>query len=183
MIGDDEVEAEAARGLGFGEGAHSGVDGDDDADALGVGGFEHGRLHAVAVSQAVRDVKTRFAAEHLDGRLEQNDGNRAVDVVVAVEEDRFACGDGVFEAFDGGAHAEHEEGIVEVRRLGVEEGEGLGGGRNAARDEQFGEDEREARLAGQGGGLVRMRLSKEPALGRERVGRGRGFVAVPCGAG
>jgi hypothetical protein len=52
------------------------------------------------------------AGEHFDGRLEQHDGGGAVDVVVAVEQDGFAAGDGQFEAVDGGGHAEHQEGIV-----------------------------------------------------------------------
>ena len=59
VIGDDEVEAEAARGFSFSEGAHAGVDGDDDANAVGVGRFKHARLHAVAVAEAMRDVKAR----------------------------------------------------------------------------------------------------------------------------
>ena len=57
VIGDDEVEAEAARGFSFSEGAHAGVDGDDEADAFGVGGFKDAGLHAVAVAQAMGDVK------------------------------------------------------------------------------------------------------------------------------
>ena len=39
VVGDDEVEAEAPRGFGFGEGAHAGVDGDDQPHAVGIGGF------------------------------------------------------------------------------------------------------------------------------------------------
>jgi hypothetical protein len=37
MVGDDEVEAERGR-FGFGEGAHAGIDADDEADAVGCGG-------------------------------------------------------------------------------------------------------------------------------------------------
>ena len=57
MVGDDEIEAEAARGFSFSEGAHAGVDGDDDADAFGVGRFKHAGLHAVAVAEAMGNVK------------------------------------------------------------------------------------------------------------------------------
>ncbi len=148
MVGDDEVEAEAARGFSFSEGAHAGVDGDDEADAVGVGGFEHARLHAVAVAQAMGNMKADDAAKHFDGGFEQDDGDGAVDVVVAVEEDGLARGDGAFEALDGGGHAEHEKGIVEVGRLGIEEGEGLGGRGDAARNEQLGENEWQTRFAG-----------------------------------
>ena len=126
MVGDDEVEAETARGFSFSEGAHAGVDGDDDANAFGVRRFKHARLHAVAFAQAMGNVKAGDAAEHFDGGLEQHDGDGAVHVVVAVEKDRLMCGDGALEAIDGGGHAEHEEGIVEVRGFGIEEGEGFG---------------------------------------------------------
>ena len=167
MISDDEVEAEAARGFSFGEGAHAGVDGDDDADAVGVGGFEHARLHAIAVAQAMRNVKADVTAEHLDGSLEKDYSDSAVDVVVAIEEDRLPRGDGAFETIDGSGHAEHQEGIVEVRGLGIEEREGFGGGVDAARDEQLGEDEGQARFAGERRRLFGVRRGDEPALRRQ----------------
>ena len=59
MVGDDQVEAQPARGLRFGKGAHAGVDGDHQAHALGVRRFEHARLQAVALAQAVRHMKAR----------------------------------------------------------------------------------------------------------------------------
>ena len=110
-------------------------------------------------------------AEHFDGGFEQDDGDGAVDVVVAVEKDGLACGDGAFEALDGGGHAEHEKGIVEVRGLGIEEGEGLGGGGDAARDEQLGENERQAGFAGEGMRIVRgwARRGASAEAGRARV--------------
>ena len=77
MIGDDEIEAEAARGFSLGKGAHAGVDGDDNADAFGVGALKHARLHAVAVTQAMRNMEadeTAGAVEHFDRGFEQDDG-------------------------------------------------------------------------------------------------------------
>ena len=182
VVGDDEIQAQPARGFCFGKGAHAGVDGDDEANALGVGRFEHARLHAVAVAQAMRDMKTCHAAEHFDGGFEQDDGDGSVHVVVAVEKHRFARGDGALETVDGIVHAQHEEGIVQMGRLGIEEGEGLSGGGDAARDEQFGEHKRQARLAGQGGGFFRMRLGEEPALRRRSVGAAVAGSAVPAPA-
>ena len=107
VVGDDQVQAEAARGFGFGKGAHAGVDGDDDANAFGVRGFKHARLHAVAFAEAVRHMKACFAAEHLDGGFEQDHGDGSVHVVVAVKKDGLARGDGAFETVDGRGHAEH----------------------------------------------------------------------------
>ena len=60
MVGDDEVEAEAPRGFSFGKGAHAGVDGDDEAHAVGVRGFKHARLQAVALAEAMRHMKARL---------------------------------------------------------------------------------------------------------------------------
>jgi len=70
VIRNDEVETEPARGFSFGEGAHAGVNGDHNANPIGVGRFEHPRLHAVAVAQAVRHVETDFAAQYFDGGFE-----------------------------------------------------------------------------------------------------------------
>ena len=167
VVGDDEIEAQPARGFRFGKGAHAGVDGDDEADAFGVGRFEHARLHAVAVAQAMRNVKARHAAEHFDGGFEQDDGDGSVHVVVAVEKHGLARGDGALEPVDGCGHAQHEEGIVQVGGLGIEEGVGLGGGGDAARDEQLGEHQRQARFAGEGSGFFRVRFGEEPALRRQ----------------
>ena len=117
VIGDDEVEAEALRGFRFSKGAHAGVDGDDEANAFGVGGLKHGRLQAVSFAQAMRHMKANHAAEHFDGGLEQHHGGSAVDVVVAVEQDGLLAGDGRFDAFYGGCHAQHQQRIVEMGRL------------------------------------------------------------------
>jgi hypothetical protein len=167
VVRDDEVEAEAARSFSFSEGAHAGVDRDDDADAVGVGRFKDARLHAVAVAQAVRDMKADVSAQHFDCGFEQDYSDSAVNVVVAIEKNGFSRDDGAFEALDSNGHPEHEEGIVEVRGLRVEEGKGLDGSGDAARDEQLGENEGQACIAGERSGPVGVRFGYEPALGRQ----------------
>ena len=92
MVGDDEVKAEATRSFSLGEGAHAGVDGDDEANALGICCLKHERLQAIALAQTMRHVEANSAAEHLDSSFQQDDGGCAVDVVVAVEQDGLACG-------------------------------------------------------------------------------------------
>ena len=94
MVGDDEVEAEATRSLSFGEGSHPGVDGDYEASALCVGCLKHRGLQSIAFAETVRDVEANDAAEHFDGSFEKDDGCGAVYVVVAVEQNRLASGDG-----------------------------------------------------------------------------------------
>lgn len=168
VIGDDEVEAEPACGCGFGDGAHAGIDGDDEADSGGVGFFKHGRLQAVALAEAMRDVKADETAgiggaQHFDGGFEQDDGRGAVDVVVAVEEDGFVVGDGPLNAGDGQVHAEHEGGGVELIGVGVEEDMGFSCGGDAAGEKQLGERLRNMGGAGEGFGF-RVRRDEEPAL-------------------
>ncbi len=95
VVGDDEVEAEALRGFGFGKGAHAGVYSDDETNALGICGFKYGRLQSVALAQAMGHVKANLAAEQFDCGLKQDHGGGAVHVVVAVEQDGFLSCDGL----------------------------------------------------------------------------------------
>ena len=68
-------------------------------------------------------------------------------------------------------------------RLRIQEGVGLGGGGDSARDEQLGEHQRQARLASEGSGFFRVRLGEEPALRRRGLTRsGSGVVFGPGGA-
>ena len=99
MVGDDEVEAEPARGFSFSKGAHAGVDGDDQRARLRRGPPQ---ARSIACrSRRAGDAEhgsATCAAEHFNGGFEQDDGNGAVDVVVAVEEDGLARGDGALDA-------------------------------------------------------------------------------------
>ncbi len=101
VIGDDEVESQAARGFGLGHSAHSRVDGNDEARAASICSFENRRLQAVSLAQTMRNMEIDRAAQHLDGGLEQDDGGGAVHVVIAVEQHRLAPRDCLFDAGDG----------------------------------------------------------------------------------
>src|SRR5579859_3507557 len=144
MVGNDEVEAEFAGASGFGEGAHTGIYADDQMDAIGGCGFKNGSLDAVALTDAMGHVKADGTSigsgEHLDGSFEEHYGGGAVDVVVAVEQDGFALGYGLFEAIDGGGHAEHFKGIDELADLRVKESVGSLCGLDAAGEQKAGED-------------------------------------------
>ena len=115
-------------------------------------------------------MEARFAAEHFDGGFEQDDGGGAVDVVVAIEQDGFVGGDGALETVDGGGHAEHEKGIVELGYFGVEESEGFSCIGDASGDEEFSEDEgRRASLAR--ASAAALWLGEGPALARKLARR------------
>ena len=130
VVGDDEVEAEAGGFFGGGEGADAGVDGDDELDAFSRGVGEAGGLDAVAFAEAMGDVVADVGGDvevdggAFEGGLEQDRGDGAVDVVVAVDEDGLLREEGGAEALDGGAHSEHEVGGVELGEVGMEEGAG-----------------------------------------------------------
>ena len=126
MVGDDEVEAEALRGFGFGKGAHAGVHRDDQAHALGICRFKHARLQAVALAQPMRHMKANHAAEHFNGGLQQHDGGGAVHVVVAVEQDRFACARWrASTRSTAAAMPSIRQGIVEMGDIRIEKREGF----------------------------------------------------------
>ena len=107
------------------------------------------------------------AAEHLDRCLEQDDGGRAVDIVVAIEQHRFAIGDRLFKPRDSLGHAQHQERIVKMCDFRIEESEGIGGVLDAASHQQFGQHQRQVSGLSKRGGLVRIRPDKAPALVRE----------------
>ena len=69
MIGDDEIDAEAPRGLRRGKGANAHVDADDEANACGCGAFDYIVAQVVALANAMRDVEVGGAAAEFDGGL------------------------------------------------------------------------------------------------------------------
>jgi hypothetical protein len=121
-------------------------------------------LQSVALAETVGYVKTRFAAEHFDGGFEQDYGGGAVYVVVAVEEDWLMTRYRSLQSLDGCGHAEHEKWIVEVSKLRIEEGVGLGCGGDAAGEEQLREGLGQVGCLGESRGLFKVRLGDEPTL-------------------
>ena len=132
VVGDDEIEPESLRRLGLGKSSHSGVDRDGQAHAVGVCRFEHARLHAIALAQPVRHMKTDYATKHFNGGLEQHDSRGAVHVVIAIEQHRLFGRDGSLQPRDGRNHSQHEEGIVELSGFRIQESRGLGSLGNSA---------------------------------------------------
>jgi hypothetical protein len=196
VVGDDEVNTKAARQPGLGKGAHAGIDADDQAHALFGGGLEDRGLDAVALAQPVRDVKTDGSApglgsgEHLDGGFEEDDGGGAVHVVVAVQQDGLAAGDGQFKAVYGSGHAAHPKGIVEVGKVRIEEMECGFGSDDAASQKQLRDDLRNVSFGGQVGSGLGLGGAELPALrsgcedrlrsGLDRFGR-RGRIGLESG--
>ena len=68
VIGDDEIESQPGGGFCGSKIADAGVDTDHQANALRGDGLQYRRLHAIAISQAVRYMEIHLAAEHLEQR-------------------------------------------------------------------------------------------------------------------
>ena len=66
VVSDDEVEPELTCAFGFSESPHAGIDSDDEPDSIGICGFKHRGLEAVALTQAMRDMKLDYAVEHFN---------------------------------------------------------------------------------------------------------------------
>ena len=128
VVGDDQVDSNAPHSFRRGEGANAGVDADDEPHAVGGGAFNHFVAHAIAFADAMRHVKLSRSPAKLNGRLENDDCRRAIDVVVAVNQNFFFALQRRFQPIQSGFHAAHPQRVVEVgkrrrqktgRRLGL----------------------------------------------------------------
>jgi hypothetical protein len=86
--------------------------------------LDRGRLQAVAIPMPVGDEMAHVAAEQLNGPPEHDRGRDAIDVVVAVDDDALAAGDGAQNAIDGLAHAGQQHRVVQLGDVGIQEGVG-----------------------------------------------------------
>ena len=114
VVGDDQVDSNAPRSFGGGEGANAGVDADDEPHAVGGGALDHLVAHAIAFADAVRYVKLSRSPAKLNGRLENDDCRGAVHVVVAVNQNFFFALQRRFQPIQSGFHAAHPQRVVEV---------------------------------------------------------------------
>ena len=103
MIRDDQIHAAVFGDFGLLDGGHAAVDGDDEFGALIADLGDGLGVEAVTFLNAVRDVKLDLAAQQGDGVPEDAGGGDAVDIVVAVDDDRFAVADGLGDALGGHA--------------------------------------------------------------------------------
>ena len=146
MVGDDQVHAQPPGGLGRSESPDAHVHADDEPDARSGGLLDDVVAHVVAVADAVRNMEFRRAAAELDGGLEDDDCGGAIDVVVAVDEDRLLVLDGGFDPVNGRLHTGHQVGRVQVSECGSQETFGGFGSGDAPHDQQAGEGRGDARV-------------------------------------
>ncbi len=126
MVRDDDVDAQATRLFDDEIRADAGIDADDQGDSSGGGFLDHFAAHSVAIAQAVWDVEGRFAAQQFDSFFQDDDGAGAIDVVVAVKQDRFVLGDSAMQAFNGQIHVFESMGGMQIGQSGGEKAASLG---------------------------------------------------------
>ncbi len=136
VVGDDQIDTGAPRRISRSESTNPGIDADDQAHALRRSLLDHLVFHAIAVANAMGDVKVGDTTAHRDRGQQNHDGHRAVRVVIAIDENFFLTRDGGAQAFDCRAHATHQVRRVQMRKGRIEEALGVFRIANAAQHQQ-----------------------------------------------
>ena len=121
VVGDDHLEPARPRLGDLLDRGDPAVDGDDEPAALVGEPRERLGTHAVALVEAARQVPVDLGAELPEQQHGEGGGGDAVDVVVAVDADAAALGDGGADLLRGGLHVAEQERVVR-RLLALEEG-------------------------------------------------------------
>jgi hypothetical protein len=121
MVADDEIHALAFGIVHFLYGFDATVQGDDQRRTLACGVVDALGRDTVTFGITIRDVEQQVLVTYLAQKfINQRDGGRAIDVVVAVHHDLLTVADGPLHPFDRLVHILHQERVVQVRKLGVE---------------------------------------------------------------
>ena len=130
------------------------------ADGVGV--------QPVAFLDAMGHVIGHFGAQHFQAQPEDRRAGHAVDVIIAVDDDPLAGGQGVVDSPHGLGAARQELRIAQRGKLGVEEVPGAVRIGDAAADQQLGYDGRDSGRSLERGDAVRIVGMNTPALGHDR---------------
>ena len=149
VVRDDAVYAQLAGSLDHGKRANARIYADENGEAFVARPLDHFGPHPVAFPHPVRDVvipQGGIGADQLQRGVENQDGHRAIRVIVAVNEDLLAALDGLEDAADGRLHAEHLKGIVQVGQFGREKPTSRCGIVHAAQSQQPRQQRRNSQL-------------------------------------
>jgi hypothetical protein len=113
-LSNNQVDPQAVRGLGGSKGTDAHIYADDEANPRRCGPLDDIVAQIVAFANAVGNVKVGAAAAEFDGGLQNDDCHRAIDVVVAVDENGLFAFDGRCHALYRDAQAAHLLGRVQV---------------------------------------------------------------------
>ena len=127
MVRDDDVDSAFSRAPHYLLRPDAGIDAHDQLHAGVRRPLDHFRAHAIAFLEPVGHVEDRVAAGQLNGLFQDDDGDRSIHVVVAVDQDFLLRLDGRAQPGDGVPHSGQQERIVQVvERRGQESPGGLG---------------------------------------------------------
>ena len=122
MVADDEIHALAFGIVHFLYGFDATVQGDDQRRTLACGVVDALGRDTVTFGITIRDVEQQVLVTYLAQKfINQRDGGRAIDVVVAVHHDLLTVADGPLHPFDRLVHIRQGERIESKERVRVEE--------------------------------------------------------------
>ena len=162
VIGDDHVQAQAARVLDLGHVHDPAVAGDDERHAGSRQALEAGIRQPVALRQPRRNVADRLRAQRPQRDRPDHDRGHAVRVVVTPDGDPLAVVQGALQPRERDVGIGHEAGVVQRLAAGVQEGGELRIVAEAAARQERGDRSTEARE----GGRIEERLRQMPLQAR-----------------
>src|SRR5690349_20281197 len=120
MISNDEIQSDAARSFGCSEGPNSSIDADHQPHAIGGRPLNDIVLHSIAIANAMRHMEVCASSRDLNGFLENYDRSRAINVIIAIDQNAFAVSNRLLNARDRLAHSLHQIREVQVIELRAE---------------------------------------------------------------
>ena len=150
VVADDDIDALVLGIADFLHGFDAAVEGDDQGVAVLPGPVDALVGDAVALVVAVGDVVFDVGVEIAYEGVHQGYSRGTVHVVVSVYHDPFLLGDSLLEPVYSPVHIFHQEGVVELGEVGLEELAGPVGGGDAALYQEVGENLVDAQLGGEG---------------------------------
>ena len=121
VIGDDDLDAGAARRAHGLDGGDAAVAGDDEARPHALGRGQAGGPKVIAVADAVRHERLDGGAGGAQQTRQHGGGALAVHVVVAVHEDRMSGAHRTHHEVQGDPHVRQEEGVHQAGELRPQE--------------------------------------------------------------
>ena len=125
VVADDHIYTLAARILHLVNGLDAAVQGDYQAHTVLKGVVYALEGHSVTFVVAVGNVEIDLVREAAEKGIHQSHGSGAVDIIVAIDEYRLTAADRLVKAFHSHVHVLHQERIVQIVKIGAEEGTGL----------------------------------------------------------
>ena len=148
MVRDDDVDAAIDRAPHRVHAGDSAVNGDHEAHGLlSQNALQHFEFQAVAVDQTMRNDVRCVGAEEAEDGLKEDDGGDAVDIVIAVDQDRFFVSNGALDPLACCRNSVNARGIVQISDRRSNEAAVLIFSSDAAAVKNLGDDRMDRKIA------------------------------------